>query len=144
LRAICDAIPYQPGAGEALATLKSEGLLVGIVSTGLSLLADRVRAEHGLDHAASNVLVARGGEVTGEVRIVIAHGEKDRALRSFCSRFGLEPAQVAAVGDTEGDISMFRAAGWSVAFNAADPTVERAASAVAPGIDLRSVLPLLL
>jgi len=82
--------------------------------------------------------------VTGEVIIRVAHGGKDRALEGFCREFGIRPAEVAAVGDSDGDISMFRAAGRSVAFNAADPVVAREASAEAPGNDLRALIQLLL
>ena len=143
LRRICDEIPYHDGAGDLLSGLRRATMKVGIVSTGLRLLADRVRAEHHLDFVLANDLVSRGGAVTGEVTIDIEHGRKDGALRRFCEAFRLPPERVAAVGDTEGDISMFRAAGWSIAFNAADENVEREASAVAAGADLRSLLPLL-
>jgi len=119
-------------------------MAVGIVSTGLSLLAERVRSEHAFDFAASNELIVEDGLVTGEVLVRVAHQEKDRALARFCAAFDVEPREVAAVGDTEGDLSMFRAAGWSVAFNAAGREVEKEASAVARGKDLRSLIPHLL
>jgi len=144
LREICNGIPYHEGAADLLRALKEAGLVVGIVSTGLSLLAHRVRREHALDDAIANELVVKDGVVTGEVRITIAHGEKDRALAEFCGRFDLARDRVAAVGDTEGDLSMFRAAGWSIAFNAADRRVEREASAAVEGVDLRGLIPLLL
>lgn len=127
-----------------LAALKARRLIVGIVSTGLSLLADRVREEHRLDHAESNHLETSDGVVTGGVVISIAHGEKGAALRRFCASFSIAPDQVAAVGDTEGDVSMFREAGWSVAFNPADRVVEREACAVVRGTDLISLIPAVL
>jgi phosphoserine phosphatase len=119
-------------------------VLAGIVSTGLSLLAERVRRELRLDHAVANEIVLRDGAVTGEVIIRVPHGGKGAALAEFCGAFGLVPGEVAAVGDTEGDLAMFRAAGWSVAFNATDPAVLRSASEVAPGGDLRALVDCLL
>lgn len=144
LRRICDGISYHEGAAELMAALRGAGFKLGIVSTGLTLLADRVRTELGLHYAVANDLDVREGLVTGDVRVVIAHGEKDRALRDFCAAFDLDPRRVAAVGDTEGDLSMFRAAGWSIAFNPADLEVERGACVVASGTDLRTLIPLLL
>jgi phosphoserine phosphatase len=144
LRGICDRIAYHEGAAELIASLRGAGFKLGIVSTGLTLLADRVRSELGLHYAVANELDVREGLLTGGVRVVIAHGEKDRALRDFCAAFDLDPRRVAAVGDTEGDLSMFRVAGWSIAFNPADPEVERGACVVAPGTDLRALIPLLL
>lgn len=144
LRSICDSIPYHDGAADLVAALKGSGMVVGVVSTGLSLLAERVRRDLDLDHAVANDIVARDGSVTGEVVIRIAHGEKDGALARFCESYALPPRHVAAVGDTEGDLSMFRAAGWSIAFNAAGAEVEREASVSAAGTDLRELIPLLL
>jgi len=133
LRGICDAIEYHEGAAQMAAALKAEGFVLGIVSTGLTLLADRVRAELGLDDAIANELGTDGGRVNGEILIRVSHGQKGTALRDFCRRFGLERSQVAAVGDTEGDIGMFEAAAWSVAFNPENDAVARRASAVVPG-----------
>ena len=144
LRRICDEIPYHDGAADLLSALTRSGMKVGIVSTGLRLLADRVGREHALAFVLANDLGARDGVVTGEVRIAVDHGAKDGALRAFCARFGLGSGQVAAVGDTEGDISMFRAAGWSIAFNAAGEEVVREARVAPRGTDLRSLIPLLL
>jgi phosphoserine phosphatase len=144
LRRICDGIPYQTGAPELLRALKESGMVVGIVSTGLSLLADRVRAENGLDFALSNRLDVRNGSVTGGVRVEVEHGGKDRALLEMSARLDVPAGRVAAVGDTEGDVSMFRRAGWSIAFDPADAEVVLEAGAVVEGPDLRALIPLLL
>jgi len=141
LRGICDAVEYHDGAADMVAALKSDGLKLGIVSTGLSLLADRVREELGLDYAVANALGIDDGRISGEIVIRVPHGGKDAALKAFCLGFGLDPSEVAAVGDTEGDISMFEAAGWSVAFNPESEAVARRASAVVPGRDLRDLVP---
>jgi phosphoserine phosphatase len=144
LRSICDAIPYHEGAPDLVAALRRSGLRIGIVSTGLTLLAERVRLELGLDHAVANDLVEREGRVTGEVTIRVAHGQKHAALAAFCEAFRIPADQVAAVGDTEGDVSLFSAAAWSIAFNPADLEVRRAAAAVARTTDLRELIPLLI
>ncbi|HZE87937.1 MAG TPA: HAD family phosphatase [Verrucomicrobiae bacterium] len=144
LRALCDEIPYHPGAAGLMASLRRRGVRTGIVSTGLTFLSDRVWRELAMDHAVANEIVEKAGVITGEVVIHVPHGGKDRALARFCGAFGLTPGSVAAVGDSPGDLSMFRAAGLAVAFNATDAAVERGADAVVPGEDLGALVNCLL
>lgn len=141
LRGICDRIPFHPGAKEMARALRGAGLRLGIVSTGLSILAERVRSELGFDHSSANHLEIRDGRLSGGIRIDVGHGGKDRAFLSFCRRYGLDAGAVAAVGDTEGDISMFRLSGWSIAFNPADDRVRASARVVVEGTDLRALIP---
>ncbi len=141
LRAITDAIPYRPGALECASILRRGGLLVGVVSTGLTLLAERVKAELGLAYTIANRLVARHGVLTGEVKVNVEHARKGEAVDLFCSQFGVRPGEVISVGDSAGDISMFARSGFSVAFNPDEPATARAASMVHEG---ESLLPLLM
>src|SRR5262249_20076616 len=112
---------------------------------GLSLLADRARRELGFDDAQANDLEIVEGVVSGEVIVRVTHGRKDRAVRSFCKRFGLSPGEVIAVGDTDGDISMFEAAGYAIAFPPLGEEVVRRADACVRGEaleDLAAALPI--
>ena len=145
LRQVADAVPLRPGARELRNHLRSRGLKAGIVSTGLTLLADRVHRELELDFTIANRLVTRGGRFTGEVKINVEHGRKDEAVELFCNQFGIPPRQVVAVGDSEGDLSMFRAVGFSIAFNPVSREVAEAASTSGRGdslLDLLTHLPL--
>ena len=130
LRAITDRIPYRPGAREAIAAARAAGAVVGVVSTGLTLLTDRVRDELGLEYCAANRLVALDGVLTGGVEIVVTHAQKGAAVDRFCARFGIAPAEVVSFGDTDGDISMFERTGMSVAVFPASRRAARAASRV--------------
>ncbi len=130
LRAITDRIPYRAGAREAIAAARATGAVVGVVSTGLTLLADRARDELGLAYCAANRLVARDGILTGDVAIQVTHAQKGAAVDRFCARFGIAPAQVVSFGDTDGDISMFERTGMSVAVFPASRRAARAASRV--------------
>jgi hydroxymethylpyrimidine pyrophosphatase-like HAD family hydrolase len=51
-------------------------------------------------------------------------------LRILAANLGLEPGQVAAFGDSENDISMLEAAGFSVAMGNARPPVQAVADFV--------------
>ncbi len=130
LKKIADAVEIRPGVREIREFLRKQGLKVGVISTGLTLLAERVHWDLDLDFTIANRLVTRGGRFTGEVKINVEHGRKEEAVELFCNQFGIPPGRVIAVGDSEGDVSMFQAVGFSVALNPLDEAVVRAANAV--------------
>ena len=130
LRGIADRIPYRPGVREAIDEARAHGAVVGVVSTGLTLVADRVHRELGLAFTIANRLVARHGLLTGEVQVNVRHGRKDEAVDLFCGQFGIDRREVVSVGDSDGDISMFRRTGWSVACLPASGRTAAAASQV--------------
>jgi len=130
LEAIADAIPYRHGAREAVRQLQSEGLLVGVISTGLTLLAGRAHRELDLAFTMANRLVARGGLLTGEVKVNVEHDDKGAAVDLFCAQFGVGPHEVISIGDSDGDIPMFERTGFSIAFNPMSERTARAASLV--------------
>ncbi|HXH27757.1 MAG TPA: HAD family phosphatase, partial [Candidatus Polarisedimenticolia bacterium] len=116
LRAITDRIPYRPGTRSCVRLLQEAGLLVGVISTGLTLLASRVNRELDLAYTIANRLVTRRGRLTGEVKVNVEHARKGEAVDLFCGQFGVDYREVMAIGDSDGDISMFEHAGFSIAF----------------------------
>ncbi len=83
---------------------------------------------------AGRVQFAASISSRGKTVLTLASAEvnKGAALARACDALGLEPGQVAAFGDAENDIEMFRVAGRSYAMGQADERVKRAADAVAP------------
>jgi len=140
LRVITDAIPYRPGVHECVAVLKAQGLVVGVISTGLTILIERVMHELDLEYAIANRLVTKAGVLTGEVKVNVEHGRKGEAVDLFCGQFGVDYREVITVGDSDGDISMFEHSGFSVAFNPASERTARAASVVGRGDSLLSIV----
>jgi phosphoserine phosphatase len=140
LSSIARAVPLRPGAREMREELRRQGLKVGVVSTGLTLLADRVHRELDLDFTIANRLVVKGGCFTGEVKINVEHGRKDEAVRLFCNQFGIPASRVLAVGDSEGDVSLFKAVGFSLAFNPESEAVARGATASCRAENLLEIL----
>jgi phosphoserine phosphatase len=145
LKAIADQIPYRPRAKDAVMSVRASGLLTGAVSSGLTILADRVHEELDLAFSIANRLVSRRGRLTGEVKVNVEHGRKGDAVDLFCRQFGVDPLDVISVGDSEGDISMFERTGYSVAFNPVGERTARAATLVHEGdsvLDLVDRLPI--
>jgi phosphoserine phosphatase len=139
LEEVAREIGYRPGIETLVAEVRKAGLRTGIISTGLTLLADRVREELGFDDAQANHLDVVDGAIGGTVQVRVRHGRKDLAVRRFCRRFHLDPREVIAVGDTAGDISMFEAAGYAIAFHPLGEEVARRAHAVVPGPGLEDL-----
>jgi phosphoserine phosphatase len=145
LQAIADRIPYRPGAQDAMEAVRGSGALAGVVSSGLTLLSDRVHEELGLAFSIANRLLESRGVLTGEVQVNVEHRRKGDAVDLFCRRFAVAPTEVISVGDSEGDISMFERTGFSVAFNPSGPRTASAATCVHEGdsvLDLVARLPL--
>ncbi len=117
VESVISEIPYQPGARDLVASLKGAGVITVIVSTGLSLLVDRVRGELSIDLSFSNDLLSRDGRLSGEISIHVDHDLKGPIVGHTLARFGLSSAQAAAIGDGEGDRGMFEEVGLPIGFN---------------------------
>ncbi|MFC2076337.1 HAD family hydrolase [candidate division KSB1 bacterium] len=144
LRELADRIEYNPGVAEAVARLRQAGLHLAVVSTGLSLLVDRVASELGIEFALSNRLLAENGQMTGEVELMLSDGSKGAAVEELTARSGIEPGAMAAVGDSETDLDLFRSVGFSVAYGEVPEVVAGAADRHVPGGDFGPVADIIL
>jgi hydroxymethylpyrimidine pyrophosphatase-like HAD family hydrolase len=75
-------------------------------------------------------LMSKDRHGIGILTITGRGADKGRALQVACADLGIDPADVAAMGDSETDIEMFRVAGTSVAMGQADEVVRAAATFV--------------
>jgi len=139
-RILC-SVEYAKGAKETVLSLRSRGVKVATISAGLSILADKVTRELGLDFSVANELTVKDGRLTGDIVVKVGYDNKGKVLRSLLQELSLERSQCAAVGDDLPDIGLFQESGMAIAFNPRDPAVERAAHAVVRGEDLRLILP---
>ena len=144
LQKIVDSLPYTDGAREVIATLRSGGLKVVLISAGLSLVTERIKREIGVDISLANDLKVRNGFLTGQVEVKVSVDNKDAVLGRMLEKFNLKMDECAAVGDDETLIPLFEKVGFSIAFNPRSWVVEEQADVVVKGGDLREVLPYLL
>ncbi len=72
---IVGEIPYHEGVQETLRALKAEGIVTVVLSTGLSLLVEKVKNELDMDAALANHLIVEDGVLTGEISLTVAHDE---------------------------------------------------------------------
>jgi phosphoserine phosphatase len=110
-------IDYQEGSGEIVRTFRERGVLTVILSTGLSLLVEKVKNDLGVDRAFSNELLSEGGYLTGEIRINVDYNKKGVIVERILRETGAVKADACALGDGEGDDGMFGAVDLAIGFH---------------------------
>ncbi len=119
LENIAAELPLTDGAERLVATLKSLGYKIAILSGGFTYFGRRLQKMLGIDYLFANELEIADGEVTGEVVGPIVDGErKAELLRDIACREQLDLEQVIAVGDGANDLPMLNVAGLGIAFRA--------------------------
>jgi len=141
--ALFRANPYLPGARETLQALKRARVTVALISTGLTLHAELVRVECGLDYAFANEALVADGHLTGEAVERVPEGSKGLIADRLMAELGVSSEELLAVGDGRSDIALFERAGVSVAVNPSSDEVRAAADIVLEEPDLRPLLSLL-
>jgi phosphoserine phosphatase len=145
IRAILDRIPPMKGLDELFRALHDCGCKAVIISGGLDILVDGLAERIGAHGSYSNGLEAdRRGRLTGEGILRVEPKDKRGPLREAMKGLGLSKKDVAAVGDTAGDATMFSVSGLGVAFNPQDEVVRKKADRVVEEKDLRKLLDILL
>ena len=121
--------PYATGVREAVASLRGR-YTMGILSSGVDLVADRARQELGLDFSVANRLLIEDGRFTGESETVVDLWKKADVMKEIAERYGLALSEICFVGDHMNDVPVMRIVGLSVAMNAKDEELARIADHV--------------
>lgn len=132
------SMPLMPGAVEVVVALRKAGYRVGIVSDSFRVATEIVRRRVFADFSLAHMMRFHKGVATGEVTISPAmhhengcklHGLcKMNVLLHVCEQLGLSQDRVVAIGDSDPDACMLRAAGVGIAFQPKTKTFEAAAS----------------
>jgi phosphoserine phosphatase len=135
-------IPYQSGAGALVEGLRQRGIFTVIVSTGLSLLADKVGQDLGIDEVFSNDLLSEGGRLTGNIRVHVDYDGKGALVRRVLADRQVLAGEACALGDGEGDIGMFEEVGLPIGFRPAESVVPHVRCSLMNG-NLAEALPII-
>jgi HAD superfamily phosphoserine phosphatase-like hydrolase len=114
--------PYAEGVRRAVRALRPRYGL-GILSSGVGLVADWVRDDLGLDFALANRIHVRDGVFTGTSETVVNLWAKDEALRALAKERGIGLEQICFVGDHVNDLPVLRIVGLAVAANPKDKSL---------------------
>lgn len=121
--------PYAAGVPQAIDRLRGRYLL-GILSSGVDLVAERVRAELGLEFAFANRLFIEEGRFTGKSETLVDLWNKAEVMERIAVQRGLSLSEVCYVGDHMNDVPVMRIVGLAIAFNPKDGDLERIADHV--------------
>jgi len=143
LSKIVRTVPFHPGIDELIGHLKQKGLKLAMVSSGLSLLSNWVHQRYGFDYSVSNDLLQEDGVLTGKVRIQVYFDKKAEWVEKILRQFGVKSEEMIAIGDSGGDLELFRMAGLSVAFNSSCRDLDQIASICVQSKNLTDVIPML-
>ena len=141
VNAIEEELVFIPNARNLVEALHEYGLTTAIISSGLSIFANRTKDALGIDFSRANKLVTdEEGRIRG-VEVQVAFDNKDHVMSELAQDLGLPLDQCVAIGDSRNDIPMFQVAGFSVAFNPTHDEVAQAATKIIRSEDALDLLP---
>jgi len=135
---ITSEIKYFDGATETIGQLKKAGIKVGIVSAGISFLAEKVGKDLNVDVVVSNDLRISNGVITGEIETNVSIDNKKSIIQDIAQSMSLTMSEVVVVGDHVFDLPP--EAGLKIAFNPRHTEAENAADFIVKGEDLMEIL----
>jgi phosphoserine phosphatase len=141
--ALVDEREYEPGIGDVLSYLRERDVPTAIISSGPRQLAERVRAEWGVDEIRANYVEIKNGRVTGVADIMVPDGNKIGVGRDVMAHFGVAPSHVAFVGDSAADVGLVGLVGLGIAYNATSPDLIETADYVLERGGLRDLIEIL-
>ncbi|MBS7626020.1 HAD-IB family phosphatase, partial [Candidatus Bathyarchaeota archaeon] len=139
---IIDRVEFVDGALETVARLKKEGIKVGVVSAGISLMTDRAARKLNLDLALSNEILVEDGVLTGGIITKVSLDEKPNIIKDIADSIGIPMSEVATVGDNVFD--MPTESGLKIAFNPKSRGAIEVADFIVGGSDIREILKIIL
>jgi len=141
LQRIVREIPLYEGIEDLLGYLRSKGIKLGIISSGLSFLSDWITEKYGFDYAVANELGVEDGVLNGEIKIHVHYDRKGEWVQEAQQKFNARNEEVLAIGDSPGDVTMFQMVGLSIAFNSSSVKIDSLATLSIRSSDLRALIP---
>jgi phosphoserine phosphatase len=134
------------GARETLSALGEAGVKTAIISGSLDLVVDRFFPDGGgfVDVFVNHVRFDDEGEIVSWEPTPFDMDHKADGMRHLSEVHGIPTERMAFVGDNFNDLSIARAAGRAVAFNAKSLDLQWASAVTILERDLRLALPFLL
>lgn len=134
IEAVFRSAELDEDAAAVIEGLKAMGIIVGIVSGGIDVLAEMVAEKLGVsrDMVFANRLVFHDGELRGGEEVVNPL-RKDELLKQVSERLGIPLKQFAYVGDSVWDTNALRVVGLPILVSR-DPAEAAAVAREVPGL----------
>ena len=138
------SIPFIKGVKDCFSFLKEHHVQTAIVSAGLTILAEKVASDLGINYVFANeVKIDSDGRLTGEGVLHVELMHKDKNVKALAQKLHLPLEACAAVGNSCFDIPMLETCGLGIAFNPEDACVVQCADIVVDEKDLSRLIPAL-
>ncbi|WGI17240.1 phosphoserine phosphatase SerB [Methanonatronarchaeum sp. AMET-Sl] len=135
-----DKVPLMDGAKKTIQELQEMGYKTAIITGSFKTAAQHIGNKLGIDIVVANELVYEDGCATGQVEgPVTKSNSKGKVLKKLLSELKITNSSSIVVGDGANDLSMFKVAGYSIAFNSS-PILTKKADVALNEKDLRNVL----
>ncbi len=151
---LTDTIKVTPHLAEAIAELKKQGYITGIISDSYDCVTNHIKNKFGFDFTISNELEFSKSIATGEVKIPSFFVASDNsqckhdycklnALIKICGHYNVDLKNTLMIGDGENDICCIKKAGIGVSFCSSTNLVDAVADYVIKEPDFKALIPLL-
>lgn len=123
---------------EVVHILHDRGYVVGIITDSYDFVANHIKRKIGADFFLANELEFSNSIATGEVKMpsFFFHHEHSSCLHTICKsnaldhileKYGIDPGNCIAIGDSENDICMIKKAGFGIAFRSKNEYLKQSA-----------------
>lgn len=141
IKMIASQVEYMPGIEKLMHFLSQNNIKTAIISGGLSVIADKIASDFNIKRVFINHLGVRNGILTGSVKINVTFNGKLPIYKELLRELKLKPYQVMTVGDTNGDVPLFKNSGLAVAINPLHDGVSEVADSEIKSLD--EIIPIL-
>lgn len=109
-------LAYAPGFLEFFNNLP-KGIVTGLLSAGIDLIAKKIQEEAGLDFIHANVIHIENGKFTGTGKEVSGLWNKRGLLEQVAAEYNIPLSRVCFIGDNLNDKECLEAAGYPYIIN---------------------------
>ncbi len=142
IKKILETVPIMKGTDAVFKYLHNSNVQTAIITSGLDILANRLKNKYNIDYIFANALETdKNYDLTGNGIMRVEPTQKGIVLKKLMDTLSLNKKEVAAVGDGEIDISMFKLTDISIAFDPITDNVSKEAKVVVTEKDLSKILP---
>lgn len=138
-----DTITVTEGFESIIKVFKENGYICGIISDSYDCVTNHIVNKYGLDFSVANELEFSNSIATGEVKVpsVFVKTRESKCNHDFCKanamhevarRYGIDPMNIIAIGDSEPDICMIKESGIGIAFCSSNETLNLVANKTIP------------
>ncbi len=109
-------VPYSKGVKEFFSNLNGN-YIKGIVSSGIDIVAEKIKEELNFDFYLSNHLNRKNGFLTGEITLFVEMDKKAERVKEVAERYNIRLEEICFVGDNFNDVPVMEIVGLPIAYN---------------------------